>query len=441
MKIKKILLPLSLLLTFCAMLFTQSNLVVDQANEIDLVRNVESSEINYDTYFGEFDDYSIVEKNDGLIINVNTNIKISNYEIDNVSYNENGKINTSFEVRFDATTNKVYLDCNINIDNECIAIETIEGLLVTLDNGTIDTVFNIDDELILLSDLNADMEINSCGWLSSLAKKVTKSVANVCTAVATACVEALPYIATTVVVVAVGASAVISGGATLMLVPAAYTAVTTLAIYTGVTAALAVSGAILDTISDAIPSDTADRSNDQDQSALDSLANDLLSKLTDKHGWTADELISALSKAMNLIINNQLTKVREINKRNFKVYLGVFLETNSSYEKVAAQDNGSVVFSMDTTVWNKLWSSHGGENGGDEAMWILNQFFLSYVISKNCEFVLVANPNRYYDSTTKQMFEVDGKIKSYSKELNYINHNGYSWNVSDSEIMISVRRG
>lgn len=164
-------------------------------------------------------------------------------------------------MRFDATTNKVYLDCTIQVGDEVSSIETIEGLLVTLENGTIDTVFEIDNEIVLLSDLNLDMEINQCGWFSNLVKKVTKGIAQACTTVAVSLAKAAPYVAAVAVTAAVGASAVITGGGSLMLAPVAYSAVASLGVYAATTVGLAVNGAIYNAISDAIPESTNSSSN------------------------------------------------------------------------------------------------------------------------------------------------------------------------------------
>lgn len=235
---------------------------VSMSEKADATRYIETNEVNYNTYFAEFDDYSIDRKDDSIEINVTETINISDYEVNNVSVSDEDQIYTDFKVRFDATTNKVYLDCNIQVGDEVGSIETIEGLLVTLENGTIDTVFEIEDELVLLSDLNLDLEINQCGWFSNLVKKVTKGFAQACTTVANSLIKAAPYVAAVAVTAAVGASAVFTGGSTLMLAPVAYSAVASVGIYAATTVGLAANGAFYNAVSDAIPESTNSSSND-----------------------------------------------------------------------------------------------------------------------------------------------------------------------------------
>lgn len=249
-------------LTICIFTVTSCSLnKSSMSDRVDINRSIETNEVNYNTYFSDFDDYSIEKTDESIEINLSEIINVSDYEINHVSVSESEQIYTDFKVRFDAKTNKVYLDCTIQVGDEMSSIETIEGLLVTLENGTIDTVFEIDNEIVLLSDLNLDMEINQCGWFSNLVKKVTKGIAQACTTVAVSLAKAAPYVAAVAVTAAVGASAVITGGGSLMLAPVAYSAVAAFGVYVASTVGLAANGAIYNAISDAIPESTNSSSN------------------------------------------------------------------------------------------------------------------------------------------------------------------------------------
>lgn len=92
---------------------------------------------------------------------------------------------------------------------------------------------------------------------------------------------------------------------------------------------------------------------------------------------------------------------------------------------------------MNGDIWNTLLRRHGN---CDEGMWILNEFFLSYCMSQNCNFMLVSNPDKYYNYYSRTMNMIDGKYKSYSKELRYIHQSGYHWNAGHNLSMILATR-
>lgn len=397
---------------------------VSMSEKADVTRSIETNEVNYNTYFAEFDDYSIERKDDSIEINVIETINVSDYEINNVSFSENDIIHTDFKVRFDATTNKVYLDCNIQVGDEVGSIETIEGLLVTLENGTIDTVFEIEDELVLLSDLNLDLEINQCGWFSNLVKKVTKGFAQACTTVANSLIKAAPYVAAVAVTAAVGASAVVTGGGSLALAPVAYSAVASLGIYAATTVGLAANGAFYNAVSDAIPEDTYDTSNDTNVD-VDALIDKLLNGLSNDFGWTKEKLKSELEKALNKTVKGAavgITIAELIKNTKIVVYLGRY-EGGSYYGYVATALRNENAIYFSTPNWDALVDDYG-----EEGVWILNRLFLDVVMALDCEFELVSNPDLYFNYSTKTKIKTDGNYTSYSKELEHIYISGYRWN-------------
>jgi hypothetical protein len=153
---------------------------------------------------------------------------------------------------------------------------------------------------------------------------------------------------------------------------------------------------------------------------LNAAAQAALAGEDNNYNWDTKSLKEALGLALNVVVNGELTKVKEIKKEKFTVYLGKYIyESNESYENVAKTDEGSVVFNMSQTDWEKLMRDHGGK---EEVMWILNKFFLAYCISKNCDFVLTTAPDPYC------LYGVPKTDSSYSKELSYIYSKGYVWN-------------
>lgn len=148
-------------------------------------------------------------------------------------------------------------------------------------------------------------------------------------------------------------------------------------------------------------------------------ANQVLANEENTYGWNKQKLKDALCLGMNMVVNGELVKVKEINKEKFTVYLGKYIfGSSNSYENVAKNDEGSVVFNMNSTDWDRLAGIYT-----PEGMWILNKFFLTYCMYKNCDFVLTTAPDKYCVNG------VPLTNTSYSKELSYIYVNGYIWNV------------
>lgn len=96
--------------------------------------------------------------------------------------------------------------------------DALVGCPFTKENGEVDVVFSVDDELIYLSELQDAGVIQNCGWFSRALKKIAKVAAVVAVAVAVVAVAAVvvqvaaPVIATAVTTVVTG----VSGGAAVL---------------------------------------------------------------------------------------------------------------------------------------------------------------------------------------------------------------------------------
>lgn len=91
--------------------------------------------------------------------------------------------------------------------------DALVGCPFTKENGEVDVVFSVDEELIYLSELQDAGVIQNCGWFSRALKKIAKVAAVVAVAVAVVAVAAVvvqvaaPAIATVVAAVSSGAGA------------------------------------------------------------------------------------------------------------------------------------------------------------------------------------------------------------------------------------------
>lgn len=104
----------------------------------------------------------------------------------------------------------------------------------------------------------------------------------------------------------------------------------------------------------------------------------------------------------------------------FIVYLGKHIDNSKqSYENVAKNQEGAVVFNMDPTEWENLARKYT-----KPGMWILNKFFLEYCISKDCDFVLTTAPDPY---CIRGVIAIGKETDFYAQELGYIYSRGYIW--------------
>ncbi|MCR5350818.1 MAG: hypothetical protein K6E20_07500, partial [Acholeplasmatales bacterium] len=368
------------------------------------------------------------------------------------SYDENENIDIRFNIIFDKTNNISNLELLVKDGEDYIPVITYYGILCQLEDGSIDTIYLIDDELIFLSELAEETGINECkfGKLKKIVKSVTKAASKMCNKTADLMYEAAPYVAVVTVSAAVVVSVVATDGAALVAIPAISSAASeVLVAYAGIAVGFKMLGLELGLLSDSIPESLEDYSSSNEKANKKTpkeVADDVLDSLEEdkKYGWNSDDLVDTLfgeEGAFNVAKNGELEKVKEkeYNKKKFTVYLGVFIENSSeSYEQVGMQDEGSVVFQLEDESWDRAMSNHGGSL---EGMWPLNMFFLSYCMSKDCDFMLVHNPDEYYNYSTGEMIQINGTYKSYSKELAYIRGVGkYSWNGGSNQPMQRATR-
>lgn len=160
-------------------------------------------------------------------------------------------------------------------------------------------------------------------------------------------------------------------------------------------------------------------SNTAEEKLLNKAADIALANEEENYGWNRESLKAALGLSLNLVVNGELTKVDKIKKEKFTVYLGKYISNSElSYENVAKNEEGSVVFSMTQETWQTLANEYS-----EQGMWILNKFFLAYCISKDCDFVLTTAPDPYCINGIPQT------TSAYSKELAYIYSRGYIWQI------------
>lgn len=115
-------------------------------------------------------------------------------------------ISLTYQTIYDPETNLVTLFVYSNGE----VSDALVGCPFTKENGEVDVVFSVDDELIYLSELQDAGVIQNCGWFSRALKKIAKVAAVVAVTVAVVAVTAVVIqVAAPVIVTAV--STVISG--------------------------------------------------------------------------------------------------------------------------------------------------------------------------------------------------------------------------------------
>lgn len=135
-------------------------------------------------------------------------------------------ISLTYQTIYDPETNLVTLFVYSNGE----VSDALVGCPFTKENGEVDVVFSVDDELIYLSELQDAGEIQNCGWFSRALKKIAKvaaviAVTAVVIAVAAVVVQvAAPAVATVVAAVSTGAGAGAGAGAAAALLGTTATA-------------------------------------------------------------------------------------------------------------------------------------------------------------------------------------------------------------------------
>lgn len=186
------------------------------------------------------------------------------------------------------------------------------------------------------------------------------------------------------------------------------------------------------------------------------ILNDLRNKGQEDYGWTDDELEDAVIKSFNITKSGELSKAdgNEMIKNKLTVYLGRYPEYKNIAEQSADKNDSTCIFSMMDNDWNgyldyicdknPLKNMIDDKDFFDEAMWLINETFLSCVISMDCDFVLTTDPFPYFNNNIKHKTQdrpdEPFRYTQYSRELEYIRIYGYMWNDYD-KANVNVWRG
>ena len=221
-------------------------------------RNIEVGKnvIDYEAYFEQFDSISFVPDAKLSTLNlVQTVDEEFLSEINNNSSTPHYKGEVCYDIEYDHENGKVYLNATLYLDDEgnCL-FEKVEGVACWNEHiNDIDIVFEAEDDIIFLSDLNED--INNCGWFKKALKFVKKhAVAIVATVavvavVATVAVAAPAFVAAATATISVGGgTAGLAGGISAGLVAAGSAIASSTLVTATVAAAVVTTGAVASAI-------------------------------------------------------------------------------------------------------------------------------------------------------------------------------------------------
>lgn len=239
----------------CTFMYCTDNYRQTKASTEAITRNIEVSKnaVDYETYFEQFDDVSFVpDEKLSTISLVQTVDDEFLSEINNNSSTTHYKGEVCYDIEYDHENNKVYLNATLYLDeeNNCL-FEKVEGVACWNENiKDVDIVFESDDGVIFLSDLNEN--INNCGWFRKALNFVKKhavqivAVVAVVAVVATVAVAAPAFVAAATAVVSTGGgTAAIGGGITAGLVAAGSAIASSTLVGATVAAAAVTAGAVL----------------------------------------------------------------------------------------------------------------------------------------------------------------------------------------------------
>ncbi len=117
-----------------------------------------------------------------------------------------------YDIEYDHENGKVYLNATLYLDDEdnCL-FDKVEGIACWNENiNDIDIVFEAEDDIVFLSDLNED--INNCGWFKKALNFVKKNAVAIVATVAVVAVVATVVVAAPAFVAAATATVSVSGG-------------------------------------------------------------------------------------------------------------------------------------------------------------------------------------------------------------------------------------
>ncbi len=157
--------------------------MISNSNNTDLntvVREVELStnEVDYQSVINEFDEYEYsYEESKITFTGLQTIDATELFEIDFISDNNlSNKIVTKYDSSYDYENGIVSLSVSLVDGEEITVIDTIFGVIVSNDSNEFDVVFDVEGEILLLSELEDNSSIENCGFFSKL-KKVWNTTA------------------------------------------------------------------------------------------------------------------------------------------------------------------------------------------------------------------------------------------------------------------------
>lgn len=254
---KHIILISILLVIICSAFYSMIYYQKPAKTQIE-TRNIEVSKnaIDYEAYFERFDSVSFVPDTKLSTLNLVQMIDEEFLsEINNSSSTNHYKGEICYDIEYDHENGKVYLNATLYLDDDgnCL-FEKVEGLACWNDNiNDIDVVFEADNDIIFLSDLNED--INNCGWFRKALKFVKKhAVAIAITAaavavVATVAVAAPAFVAAATAAISTGGGTVgLAGGIGAGLIGAGSAIASSTLVSTAVAVAAVATGAVVSAI-------------------------------------------------------------------------------------------------------------------------------------------------------------------------------------------------
>lgn len=189
-----------------------------QKEQVQQTRTISASEslIDSENIFNSYEEQTLEIKDSVVTFEGNQTISLEDLcDLDEVSKDElepQENLVIKYKYGYNNETNEVTLKVVSVSGEEEIIIDTIYGEAFINDAGEIDAYLEVEDEIILLSELQEAGMIENCGWFSKMIKKAicrTVTVAAVVTIVAATCGAGLG--ATIAIGAAVG---VVTGGVT-----------------------------------------------------------------------------------------------------------------------------------------------------------------------------------------------------------------------------------
>ena len=145
------------------------------------VRDVEitSSQINSETCYKEFDYYQYDLVDEKVVFNGYNTINISDlYDLDLVSNNniDDSTITTKYICNYDYLNGVVSLSIALVEDEDLEILDTIYGVICMNENLEFDVSFDVEGEIVLLSELSNIEIVENCGFFKKVVKKVKQKV-------------------------------------------------------------------------------------------------------------------------------------------------------------------------------------------------------------------------------------------------------------------------